>query len=157
MLLKTALKRGAISFLIGLGVSQIVNIFISLGTGGGGYISVMPEFAAHFPSEVAAVIVQALLTGLLSMAFAASSVFFLIEKWSFLRQCATHCLVTAAVWIPVVWFVWIPRAMPGLLIASVNFAATYVITWGIRLAVNRRVVRQINEKIQSKESEYERH
>ena len=156
-MLKIALKRGAVSFLIGLGVSQVVNIIISLCEGNGGYISVMPEFAAHFPSEVIAVIAQAALTGLLSMAFAAASVFFLIEKWSFLRQCATHCAVTAAVWIPVVWFVWIPRELPGLLIAFANFAATYAVTWGIQVAVNRRMVRRINEKIQSKESEHERH
>ncbi len=156
-MLKTALKRGAISFLIGIGVSQIVNIIISLCTGGGGYISVMPEFAARFPSEVAAVIAQALLTGLLSMTFAMASVIFLVEKWSFPRQCVTHCLVTAAVWIPVVWFVWIPRALPVPLIAAVNFAITYLVTWSAQFAVNRRMVKQINAKIQAKESEHERH
>jgi|GEM_PF-1043703 len=156
-MLKTALKRGAISFPIGIGASQAVNIIISLCLGNGGYISVLPEFAAHFPNELAAVIAQALLTGLLSAVFAASSVFFLIEEWRFPRQCATHFAVTAAVWVPVVWLVWIPRGWPGLLIALTNFLVVYLITWGSRVAVNRRTVRRINEMIQSKESQNERH
>ena len=71
-MLKIALRRGAVSFFIGMGVSQIVNIIISLCAGNGGYISVMPDFAALFSNELTAVIAQALLTGLLSFAFAAS-------------------------------------------------------------------------------------
>ena len=62
-MLKTALKRGALSFLIGMGVSQLVNILISLGLGHGAYLSVLPDFAARFPNEITAVIAQALLTG----------------------------------------------------------------------------------------------
>ena len=157
---KTAMKRGALSFPIGVGVSQLVNILISLGMGHGGYISVMPDFAVLFPSELAAVIAQALLTGLLSFAFAAASVFFSVDRWSFLRQCAAHFAVTAAVWLPVVWLVWMPRtlpAMPALVVIPLNFIAVYAITWGVQVAVNRRTVKQINEKIQSEETAHERH
>ena len=161
-MLKTALKRGALSFLIGMGVSQLVNILISLGLGHGAYLSVLPDFAARFPNEITAVIAQALLTGLLSFTFAASSVFFLVDRWSFLRQCATHFAVTAAVWLPVVWLVWIPRTSPALralVIISINFVAVYAITWGAQVAVNRSTARAINEKIQSEEtdSNHERH
>ena len=60
------MKRGALSFPIGLGLSQLVNIIISLSMGHGAYISVMPDFAALFSNELTAVIAQALLTGLLS-------------------------------------------------------------------------------------------
>ena len=157
---KTAMKRGALSFLIGLGLSQLVNIIISLSMGHGAYISVMPDFAALFSNELTAVIAQALLTGLLSFAFAASSVFFSIERWSFLRQCAAHFAVTAAVWIPVVWLVWIPHrpsALSTLIPAAANFIAVYAVTWGIQVAVNRRTVKRINEKIQSRGAENERH
>ena len=161
-MLKTALKRGALSFPIGVGVSQLVNILISLGLGHGGYLSVLPDFAARFPNELTAVVAQALLTGLLSFTFAASSVFFQVDEWSFLRQCATHFAVTAAVWLPVVWLVWIPRTSPALkslIIIAINFAAVYAITWGAQVAVNRRTARAINEKIQSEESDtnHERH
>ena len=158
-MLKTALKRGAISFPIGVGISQLVNILISLGTGHGAYISVMPDFAARFPNEVTAVIVQALLTGLLSFAFAASSVFFAVDRWSFLRQCAAHFAVTAAVWGPVVWLMWMPHtapAMPAMIVIPLNFIAAYAITWGVQVAVNRRTAKQINAKIQAKETDHER-
>ena len=157
---KTAMKRGALSFPIGVGVSQLVNILISLGMGHGGYISVMPDFAVLFPSELAAVIAQALLTGLLSFAFAAASVFFSVDRWSFLRQCAAHFAVTAAVWLPVVWLVWIPRTGPAaqaLIVTAINFVGVYAISWGVQVAVNRPTARAINEKIQSKEPENERH
>lgn len=157
---KTAMKRGALSFPIGVGASQLVNILISLGLGHGAYLSVLPDFAARFPNELTAVIVQALLTGMLSFTFAASSVFFSVDKWSFLRQCATHLVVTAAVWLPVVWLVWIPRTGPAtqaLVITAINFVGVYAISWGVQVAMNRRTARAINEKIQSKEPEYERH
>ena len=153
-MIRIALKRGAVSFLIAVGASQVVNVIISLGMGDGGYISVMPDFAAFFPNELSAVVAQAGLTGLLGASFAMASVFFMVDSWSFARQCATHFLVTSSVWIPVVWLVWTPRAMPGLLIAALNFALTYAVVWAIQVAVNRRVARRINEKInQSKESE----
>ena len=156
------MKRGALSFPIGVGVSQLVNILISLGMGHGAYLSVLPDFAARFPNEITAVIVQALLTGLLSSTFAASSVFFSVDKWSFLRQCATHFAVTAAVWLPVVWLVWTPRTSPAvesLVAVSVNLVAVYAVTWGSQVAVNRRTAKAINEKIQSEESDstHERH
>ena len=156
------MKRGALSFPIGVGVSQLVNILISLGLGHGGYLSVLPDFAARFPNEITAVIVQALLMGLLSSTFAASSVFFSVDKWSFLRQCATHFAVTAAVWLPVVWLVWTPRTSPAvesLVAVSVNLVAVYAVTWGAQVAVNRRTAKAINEKIQSEESDstHERH
>ena len=159
---KTAMKRGALSFPIGIGLSQLVNILISLGLGHGGYLSVLPDFAARFPNELTAVIVQALLTGVLSFTFAASSVFFSVDRWSFLRQCAAHFAVTAAVWLPVVWLVWIPRTSPAfrsLVIVSINFVLVYAITWGAQVAVNRRTAKAINEKIQSEEtdSHHERH
>ena len=150
---RKALQRGAVSFFMGVGLSQLVNIVISLALGRGAYISVMPDFAALFPNELSAVIAQAALTGLLSAVFAMASVFFLMDGWPFLRQCATHFVVTAAVWIPVVWLVWMPRALPGLLIGALNFAGTYVVVWAVQVAINRRVARRINEKIQSKESD----
>ena len=157
---KTAMKRGALSFPIGVGASQLVNILISLGLGHGAYLSVLPDFAVRFPNELTAVIVQALLTGMLSFTFAASSVFFNVDKWSFLRQCATHLAVTAAVWLPVVWLVWIPRTGPAaqaLIVTAINFVGVYAISWGVQVAVNRRTAKAINEKIQSKEPENERH
>ena len=159
---KTALKRGAVSFPIGVGVSQLVNILISLGLGHGGYLSVLPDFAARFPNELTAVIAQALLTGFLSFTFAASSVLFSVDRWSFLRQCVTHLVITAAVWLPVVWLVWMPRdahATQALIIAAVNFVGVYAISWGAQVAVNRRTARAINAKIQSEEaqSHHERH
>ena len=156
-MLKTALKRGVLSFLIGIGISQIVSIIISLGMGRGGYVGVLPEFRAHFPNETTAVIAQALAVGLLSAVFAASSVFFSIEKWSFPLQCAVHFLVTASVWIPVVCIVWTPKSMPGLLIAPLNFLLAYAVTWGIQVAVNRRTARAINEKIRQNHSEEDTH
>ena len=156
---KTAMKRGALSFPIGMGVSQVVNILISLGLGRGGYISVMPDFAALFPNELTAVAAQALLTGLLSFTFAAASVFFGVERWGFLRQCAAHFAITAAVWLPVVWLVWTPHtapAMPGMAVIPLNFIAVYAVTWGVQVAVNRRTARAINEKINAKETFDER-
>ena len=161
-MLKTAMKRGALAFPIGIGVSQLINILISLGLGHGGYLSVLPDFAVHFPNELTAVIVQALLTGLLSSTFAASSVFFSVDRWSFLRQCATHFAVTATVWLPVVWLVWIPRTSPvmrALVVIAINLVVVYAITWGAQVAVNRRTAKAINEKIRSEEtdSNHERH
>ena len=154
-MLKIAIKRGSVSFLSGIAVSQIINVLISLSLGDE-YVPVMPDFAAHFSSEIAAVVVQALLTGLISTAFAASSVIFMIERWSFLRQCVIHFLITSAVWIPVVSLLWMPRDGLGVMIGAASFFLSYAIVWLSQIAVNRRLVKKINRKIEGEQS-HERH
>lgn len=151
MLIKTALKRGCMSFFIGVALSQLTNVIISLGVGNGGYISVMPRFAAMFPNETIAVIAQALLTGLLSVVFAMSSVFFMIDRWSFLKQCLCHMAVTAIVWITVVAIVWTPEEKMGLIITPIVFILTYAIVWVTQIVMNRRFVKRMNERLAEEE------
>ena len=94
---KKILSRALTSALACMLINQLVGVAISLSSGDGRYSPVTPAFAARFDNTVTAVIVQLLLIGLVGATFAACSVIFEIERWSFLRQGAIHLAVTSAV------------------------------------------------------------
>ncbi|MFC4547766.1 DUF3021 domain-containing protein [Paenactinomyces guangxiensis] len=66
-------------------------------------------FLSFFVSEMTAVIVQILLTGIIGVTFATSSFIFNIVKWSLLKQYIVHFCITALVWIPIVMLLWMPQ------------------------------------------------
>ena len=55
---KTVLKRSALGALIGIAVSQIIAIVISLCIGDGSFYAVVPQLAERVDSEIIAVVVQ---------------------------------------------------------------------------------------------------
>ena len=99
-MLKKALRRALVSAPSCMLIHQIVGICISLANVDGRYSPVTPAFAARFQSPVAAVIVQLLLIGFIGAVFAACSVIFDIERWSFLKQGLIHLTITSALGIP---------------------------------------------------------
>ena len=83
---KKLLLRGALGFPIG----YVITICISLMWAGGYYSPCAPELAEALGNEISAVILQALLCGLLGAGFAASSVIWEMESWSLVRQTGVY-------------------------------------------------------------------
>lgn len=63
---KQLLLRGLLGFPIGIALGYLITILVSLGWGGGAYAPCMPALADAVGSEIGAVMLQALLCGLLS-------------------------------------------------------------------------------------------
>ena len=146
---KKILTRCLVSAPISILISQIIALCISLGMGSGEYFPVHPDFAALFENEITPVIVQMLLIGLISAAFAAGSVVFEIEKWGFLKQGLVHFAITAAVLLPVCMICWRPADIKGVIITIISLFFTYACTWLSRYFVWRHEIKKLNAKIQS--------
>lgn len=102
-----------------------------------------PEFISYFPSETIALEVDFLLYGVFGTAF--SMMTFIYEKDSigFVLQNVIYCLATAAVWIPIVTFIWQLWKYPEALIFTViGFIVTYII---ITVATYNKARKDISE------------
>lgn len=120
--------------------------------------AVTPAFAARFRSGDAAALAQLGLTGLVGAAFAGAAALFEMERWSYLKQGALHFLVTAAVWMPVVWLCWMPQSRAGMWYTVGGWSLTYGINWTVQYFLYRRKVRELNRSIRAfraREGEHE--
>ncbi|EEL50427.1 MULTISPECIES: DUF3021 domain-containing protein [Bacillus cereus group] len=151
--MKNLLSRVVGGFVIGLIIGQIVQLLISLTLGQGEYMPVVDQFRSLFASEMYAVMVQILLTGIIGVTFATSALVFDIVKWSLLKQYIVHFCITALVWVPIVTLLWMPKTTKGTLIFFISFLGTYVITWIIQYVISKNDIKQINAAIQSRKFE----
>ncbi len=125
-----------------------VNMIISASIGGGEYLPVMPMLAEHFDTELAAVLVQFLMIGMIGVTFAEGALIFNIARWSFLLKYVVHFLITAVVYIPFVGLCWFPLETDGILIMVINILFTYVVVWLIHYSINRKNIAEINKKLE---------
>ncbi len=148
-MLKKILSRALTSALVCMLINQLVGVAISLASGDGRYSPVTPAFAARFSNTATAVIVQLLLIGLVGATFAACSVVFEVERWSFLRQGAIHLAITSAVGIPICLFCWFPESRAGALTLVGSWLGTYVVTWLSQYLIYRHRVKALDRKIRA--------
>lgn len=148
-MLKKMLSRALTSAVACMAINQLIGIARSLAAGDGRYSPVTPAFEARFPSATAAVIVQMLLIGLVGATFAACSVIFEIERWSFLKQGALHLLITSAVGVPVCLYCWMPASRAGAAWLAGSWVFCYAATWLAQYLVYRHHVRRLNERIRA--------
>lgn len=148
-MLKKILLRSAVSAPASIVVNQLITIIISIAIGDGSYFPVTPAFAAMFDSELAPVVVQMLLVGLIGAVFGGSSVIFDIEGWSFLCQGAVHLVITSAAFIAVSLICWRPENPAGMITLTAIMAFIYGCTWLSRYLIWRCSIRKLNARIQS--------
>ena len=82
----TFIKRALLGIPLGISIGYIISIILSLIFAGGYYGAVNPELAKTFGSEINAVIVQAILWGLIGFDFSGFSVVWEKENWSLVKQ-----------------------------------------------------------------------
>lgn len=148
-MLKKILRRALTSALVCMLINQLVGICISLANADGRYSPVTPAFAARFSSPTTAVIVQLLLIGLVGATFAACSVIFEIERWSFLKQGLVHLAITSAVCVPVCLYCWFPENAGWALGLCGSWLFTYVVTWLSQYLLYRHRIRALDAKIKA--------
>lgn len=145
---KYVLPRATVGFAVGVTLGIAVILCISLSLGGSQVFLVTPDFQRLCGgNELLAFSLECLLMGFIGVAFAEASISFSMEGWSFIRQYLVFCLSSAAVWIPVCLLCWFPRNLHGLLCLVLSFGGTYLVNWFVQLAVARRNVRRMNEKL----------
>ena len=146
-MLKKMLGRAAVSAVACMLINQLVGVVRSLVVGDGRYLPVTPDFAARFDSLATAVLIQQLLIGLVGATFAACSVIFEIERWSFLKQGLVHLTITSAVGIPICLYCWFPRTADGATALVISWLGCYAATWLSQYLLYRHRIRALDAKI----------
>lgn len=144
-------KRVVLQLLRGYAVTVGLCLLIQMAVGLACGSVVAPAFGARFRSEGVAALAQLGLTGMIGAAFSGAALLFDVERWSYLRQGIAHFLVTAAVWVPVVWLCWMPVSWTGRIWSLAGWTLTYAVNWTIQYFLYRRRIAELNRRIRSRQ------
>lgn len=146
--MKQFFSRAFLGFAVGNFIGIFVNIVISASIGQGQYLAVMPQLQSYFTTELAAVICQTVMIGLVGACFAVTSIVYEVERWSFLKQCTVQFLITACIYTPFLYFCYLPHNWIGAASMAGNYLFTYALTWFIAYQKTCRDVSAINRRIE---------
>ena len=145
------LFRGAIGFPIGISIGYGITILISVIFAGGYYSPCVPELITAMGNEINAVIVQALLCGLLGTGFGASSVIWEIDNWGIVKQTGIYFLIVSVIMMPIAYFnYWMAHSIVGFLSYFGIFTFIFVIVWITEFFIGKHNVRKMNENLRRK-------
>ncbi len=133
---------------IGLAISTMITIGISLAVGDGSYYAVVPGLATDCGSEINAVLVQAVSVMLYGAVWAGASLIWEQERWSLLRQTVTHLVICSLATLPIAYFLrWMEPNFAGIAKYFGIFFGIYLLVWLWQYGNIKRRIRQINAKM----------
>lgn len=148
---KKIILRGIWGFPVGMAIGYAITILISLGWGEGYYYSCTPELVEAMGSEINAVLVQALLTGLIGLGSAAGSVVWETE-WGLVKQTGIYFCIESVLLMPTAYVLyWMEHSVGGFLSYFGIFMMIYVAIWMTEFAVNKALVKRMNENLHKAE------
>lgn len=134
---------------LGLAISTVITLLISIGIGDGTYYPVVPELVAACGSELNAVLLQSVCSLLYGAAWAGASVIWEYDRWSLLRQTITHLLISSMATFPIAYFMrWMSHSVSGILLYFGAFLGLYLLIWVLQYTAIKKRIRQMNAKMQ---------
>ena len=148
MMKKKIILRSILGFPIGLAIGYLITIFISLLFADGYYSPCVPELISITGNEINAVILQAVLCGLLGMAFAASSVIWDMEDWSIVKQTGIYFTINSFIMMPIAYLTyWMEHSIKGFLCYFGIFTLIFVIIWIAQFIIGKHNVKNLNANL----------
>lgn len=145
---KKLILRGILGFPIGVTIGYFINILISLIWAEGYYAPCVPEFVAVMGNEVRAVLLQAVLCGVLGAGFAASSVIWEIESWGLAKQTGVYFTAIFLIMMPIAYVTyWMEHSIRGFLSYFGIFVGIFAFIYIMELFVGKRIVKSMNDKL----------
>lgn len=133
---------------IGVTIGYLIAILISLGWGNGNYLPCAPELIRFTGSEIRAVILQTVLSGILGAGFSASSIIWEMDSWSIVKQTGIYFAIVSAIMLPVAYLTyWMEHSIIGFFSYFGIFIVIFVIIWIIMFLIGRYNVGKMNEKL----------
>ncbi|MDO4549563.1 MAG: DUF3021 domain-containing protein [Clostridia bacterium] len=133
---------------LGIAISTMITIVISLIVGDGNYYAVVPELIEDCGTEMNAVLLQAVCSLVYGAAWAGASLIWEVEHWSILRQTATHLAVCSLATFPVAYFMrWMERGLAGILGYFGIFFGIYLVIWLSQYAAMKKRIEQLNSRL----------
>ena len=143
------LKRCLIGAPLGLAISTMITIAISLIIGDGRFYAVVPDLITDCGSEINAVLLQAVCSLLYGAAWAGASLIWEQEQWSLLRQSVTHLVICSLATFPIAYLMhWIKHSVFGGVLYFGIFFVIYLVIWLSQYWTIKKRVMQMNEKVQ---------
>ncbi len=145
---KKIIIRSLLGFSIGIAIGYLITIWSSLVWGNGYYSPCVPELISAMGNEINAVILQAVLCGIVGTGFAASSVIWEIDNWSIVKQTGIYFAIISVIMLPIAYFAyWMEHSVVGFLIYFGIFVLIFAIMWIVLYAIGKNNVRKMNEKL----------
>ena len=145
---KAVLKRSALGALIGIAISQIIAIVISLCIGDGSFYAVVPQLAERVDSEITAVVIQTVCSILYGAMFGGMSVIWELDNWSILKQTIVHFSVVSVVTLPIAYITeWMHHSILGAVIYFAIFAFCYASIWFSQYMAMKKHLDDVNKKM----------
>lgn len=145
---KNIMIRGGYGFPTGIAIGYLITIVISAIWGEGYYAPCVPELVERMGSEINAVILQAVLCGLLGMVCGGGSVIWDMEKWSIARQTGTYFLLILVTMIPIGYALrWMEHSLAGIVQYCVIFVIIFASVWILQYLNVLRKIKAINSKL----------
>lgn len=108
----------------------------------------VPSYSAYFENKSMALLIQIILTGVISGTFAGGTILFEQAKLGLLLQSLLYFLLTTAVCIPITGFCWgLFVYKTSAIIFLCNYFATYFVCWTVAYRSSVKEVREINRRI----------
>ncbi len=148
---KKIILRGILGFPVGIAIGYLITIFISLVLANGYYSPCVPELITVMGNEINAVILQALLCGLLGAGFAASSVIWETENWSITKQTGIYFIIISVIMLPIAYFLyWMEHSFIGFLSYFGIFLLIFAFFWIIQFIIGKHNVNKMNKNLRDK-------
>lgn len=145
---KKVILRSLLGFPLGVFLGYTITIIISATMGNGNYVPCAPQLIEETGSEVGAVILQFILSGVLGAACAGGSAVFEVEHWGITYQTVIHFIVLSLSMLPIAYFShWMEHSIPGFLLYFCVFIALYIAIWFIQYFIWKKRIIQMNEKL----------
>ena len=133
---KKVILRSLIGAPIGLSISFIITLIISVIINKGEYYPVVPQLTALCGNELNAVVIQTICSLLYGAAFGGASVIWEIENWSLLKQTVIHCLVISVTTLPIAYCMyWMPHFF------------IYFFIWFAQYFAMKKRIQEFNDKV----------
>ena len=145
---KKVIKRCLIGAPIGLSISFIITLIISIIINKGEYYPVVPQLTSLCGNELNAVIIQTVCSLIYGAVFGGASAIWEFEKWGLLKQTVIHCLIISVSSFPIAYFMyWMPHSFWGIAGYIAIFFFIYFFIWISWYFAMRKRIRELNEKI----------
>lgn len=145
--------RSISGFPLGLAIGYLITIIISLIWANGYYSPCVPELTIMMGSEINAVLLQAILCGILGMGFSVSSLIWEIEDWGIVKQTGIYFLIVSVIMMPIAYITfWMEHSLKGFLSYFGIFALIFAIVWIIQYTIGRHNVKKMNEALHRKQN-----
>ena len=146
--MKKIVSRVLYSFPIGISCSVGISLLLSLIFGEGKYYPFASPLVLFTGSEVKAMLMQTILSGILGSIFGGMSFIWEIERWSILKQTAVYFLSVSIPMMGISYLLyWMEHSLSGFLLYFLIFVMVFFVVWLFNLAMYWIKIRKMNQNL----------